>query len=84
MAEPNNFDVMKAMAQQSKDIRIAPIGNIISARKVKAGTQITIGFGADVVGGLATGQYVGGLILCDKDQFDETKAALRKATEGEA
>jgi len=52
---------------------------LVGARKVKAGTQVTIGVGGDVVGGLATRKYVGGLLLCDSDRFKEVKAQMEQA-----
>jgi hypothetical protein len=78
----NNFDVMKAMGEQNKDIRLAPMANILRLQKVKAGTQITIGVEGDVVGAIANGRFVGGLILADKAQFDETKRQLQAKAEG--
>jgi hypothetical protein len=78
MAEVSNFDVMKRMSEKNLDIRLAPVGNILSARKVRAGTQITIGFGDDVVAAIAAGRVCGGLILADKAQFDETKRELER------
>ena len=79
----NNFDVMKAMGEANKDIRLAPLGNIVRLRKVKAGTQITIGFQGDVVGAIYAGRFVGGLILADKCQFDETKRELEEGSPNE-
>ena len=45
----NNFDVMKRMSDEDQDIRLAGLGNIISMKKVKAGTQITLGVQGDVL-----------------------------------
>jgi hypothetical protein len=72
----NNFDVMKRMCEFDRDIRLAPLGNIIRLQKTKAGTQITIGVEGDVVAAIANGRLVGGLILADKAEFDQTKREL--------
>jgi hypothetical protein len=77
----NNFDVMKRMALENKRIMIAPLTNVIQAQKVKAGTKITIGVMGDQVRAIACDEYVGGLILADSKQFEETKAQMAKEME---
>ena len=76
----NNFDVLKVMGERNMDIRIAPLVNITNLRKVRAGTQVTIGVEGDVV--LAIGieqKFLGGLILADKTEFMAVKAELEAA-----
>jgi hypothetical protein len=75
----NNFDVMKEMAKRNGKIMLSPLNNITNVRKVKAGTQITIGVAGDVVGKIALGEMVGGLILCDKAEFDAIKIEMDRA-----
>lgn len=77
MSEPNNVDVLKAMGEANKDIRMAPLGNILRVQYTKLGTQITIGVEGNLVAAIMNGRFVGGLILADKRQFDEVKAELR-------
>jgi hypothetical protein len=77
----NNFDVMKAMCEANGKIQIAPLKNILNMRKTKRGTLVTIGihgdfFGGDVLMGLLEGNYIGGLILCDKAEFENTARAI--------
>jgi hypothetical protein len=73
----NNFDVMKAMSAENKDIRLAPLDNVTNLQKTKAGTLITIGAPGDLVAAIGVHrQFVGGLILADKIQFNETKERL--------
>lgn len=72
----NNFDVLKAIGERNGSIQLAPLSNIINMKKVKAGTQITIGVGGDVIFGIMEGKYVGGLILADKAQFDAIKEEM--------
>lgn len=73
----NNFDVLKVMGERNLDIRLAPFANVTNLRKVRAGTQVTIGVEGDVVAAIGLqGRFVGGLILADKAQFEETKREL--------
>ena len=74
----NNFNVMREMGKRNLDIRLSPISNILRMRKVKAGTQITIGVAGDVITPITSGEMVGALILCDKKQFDRVKAELER------
>jgi hypothetical protein len=76
MPRPNNFDVMKAMCAANRKIQIAPLGNILRMRKTKRGTEVTIGVSGDIIMELMAGDYVGGLILCDKAEFEETAQAI--------
>lgn len=80
----NNFDVLKRMGELNRKIQLAPLGNIVNVRKVKAGTQVTIGVGGDVVGSIAAGDFVGGLILADKSEFEATRDELAKAVQPKA
>lgn len=72
----NNFDVLKRMGSRSGKVQLAPLGNIISAKMVKAGTQVTIGVGGNIIHGIMNGEYVGGLILADKAEFEATKSEM--------
>lgn len=72
----SNFDVLKKMSADNLDIRIAPIGNVLNMKAVKAGTQITIGVQGNMIGAILSGELIGCLMLYDKKQFDETKALL--------
>ena len=72
----NNFDVLKEMGLRNLDIRCAPLDNITNMRKVKAGTQITIGFAGDVINSILTGELIGMFILADKRQFNDLKSEL--------
>jgi hypothetical protein len=79
MGKVNAFDVFSHMVEtDDKAITMAALGNITELRKVKAGTNVTIGVAGDVVGSIYNGKYVGGLILCDKKRFDEVKAELER------
>ena len=75
------FDVLKVMCERNMDIRLSTLDNVTYLRKVKAGTQITIGFGGDVVAGVAKGQFIGGMLLVDKEQFNALKRELEALAE---
>jgi hypothetical protein len=78
------FDILKTMSEENQDVRLAPLGNISYLRKVRAGTNITIGVAGDVVAAIGIhGRFVGGLILADKEQYRATEARLRRG-QGEA
>ena len=66
-----------------KEFRLAPISNIMSARKTKHGTQITMGIGDDIVGKIMNDELVGGFIFCDRKHFREVQEKLETPdTEG--
>lgn len=75
----NNFDVLKRMGETcGEKLQIAPLDNIINLRKVRGGTQVTIGVAGDVVAALGIEhRFVGGLILADKETFDALKARMQ-------
>jgi hypothetical protein len=84
MPKANSFDVFKIMcASDNKKLQLSPLGNILGAKKVKAGTQVTIGVSGNVVTGITFGQYVGGLILCDKDEFERIAKMLEEGKSAE-
>jgi hypothetical protein len=73
----NNFDVLKRMSADNRDIRMAP-SNLLRANYTKAGTQVTMGVEGNVVGGLLNGNLVACLLLWDREQFNATKAQLEQ------
>lgn len=80
----NNFDVLKRMGETCGDkLQLAPLDNITNLRKVRTGTEVTIGVAGDVISVLGIEhRFVGGLILADKATFDALKAEMqREATE---
>jgi hypothetical protein len=79
MPKVNNFDVLKVMGERSGKIQLAPLSNIGNMKAVKQGTQLTIGVAGNVISGLMLGEYVGGLILADKVEFEAVKAELEAA-----
>jgi hypothetical protein len=71
------LDVFSRMvATDDKAFRLAPMSEILGARKVRAGTQVTIGVGDDICLQIAEGSLVGGFIFCDRKRFEEVKAQI--------
>jgi hypothetical protein len=68
--------------RDDKALKLAPMSNIMQARKVKAGTKVTIGVEGNVVAQILTRQFVGGLILCDRSRYEEVKAEMEAELAG--
>lgn len=75
----NNFDVLKQMAAENQDIRLASTENITNMKMVKAGTQITIGVPGNIIGAIYHGDLSACLMLFDSKQFAKMKARLESA-----
>ena len=74
----NNFDVLKRMAAENKDIRLGT--DVLNMKAVKAGSQITMGIAGNVLAALMFGELNACLILYNKKQFLETVAAMESET----
>jgi hypothetical protein len=66
----------RMMERDDKNFKLAPLSNIIEARKVKQGTRLTIGVGEDICAKILADELVGGFIFCDRKRFEEVKAEL--------
>ena len=76
----NNFDVLKTMAERNLKISIAPLSNVIRANYyAKRGTEVTIGCAGQIVVELERGAFVGGLILADREQYEQICKELAAA-----
>ena len=77
----NNFDVLKEMGVRDMKVGLSPLDNIVNLKKVKHGTQVTIGVAGDLVAALGIEhKFVGGLILADKDEFNALKSEMQKSS----
>ncbi len=75
MPQPvNNFDVLKRMCADNKDIRMGT--DVLNMKAVKAGSQITMGIAGNVLAKVMFGELNACLILFDKKQFEQTKATM--------
>lgn len=70
----SNFDVLKKMAADNLDIRIAT--DMLNAQMTKKGTQVTFGVGGDVIASLMTDKLCCCLLLWDREQFNKVKKEL--------
>jgi hypothetical protein len=75
--KPNGFDVMKEISRRNGPIFMVPIGNILRMNKVKAGAQLTIGVPFEIMMGLVQDKYLGGLYVCDREEFARVEAELK-------
>jgi len=77
MKKVSAFEVFLQMQNSDdKALKLAPLSNIIEARKVKEGTKVTIGVGEDICLKIMADELVGGLILVDRKRFNEVKAEM--------
>lgn len=80
MANVSFFEVLKRMADtDNKALQLAPLSNLSGARYGKHGTKITIGFPGNVCSDLMDGNFIGGLMLIRRDEYEKVKAELEKA-----
>lgn len=70
----NNFDVLKRMAAENKDIRLGT--DFLGAQNTKQGTRVTMGAAGDVVTGITLGDLRACLLIFNVKQFNEIKAAM--------
>lgn len=79
-----HFDICKEMAKRSMDIRLSPLDNIANMKLVnkKRDTEITIGIEGDMLNPIFRGKYVGGLLLCNKEQYFQLKEELERGSQG--
>lgn len=79
------WDVIKHLGEtNNRSLRLAPMSNVLNVRKVKAGTQVTIGVGEDIIAGIANGSLVGGFLYCDRAVWRAAEAQLSAEAEGPA
>lgn len=76
--EVNNWDVLKAMSARNMDIGLAPLSNVegVTYNQRKGGSLVRIGFPGNILGKIARGGYLGGLILADADQYEQVRKEL--------
>jgi len=83
MPKVSPFDIMREMSSRNLDIRFSHLNNVTNLQRTKGGdTLVTIGVAGDIVAALGVrGQFVGGLIICDKDEYHRVEAELVKLAE---
>ena len=67
-----HFDICKEMARRGMDIRMSLLENVTNLRYSKhtKGTTISIGIDGNLVADIGLkNKFVGGLLLCDREQY---------------
>ena len=72
----NAFEVLRVMEERHLNLRLTPLDNVLTVRRVPGGTEVTICVAGDVLEPLTLGRFVGGLILANKAQFDQVREEL--------
>jgi hypothetical protein len=70
--KPGHFEICREMAKRNMDIRMSLLENVtnISYSKRTQGTTVSIGIDGNLVGAIALEhKFIGGLLLCDKEQY---------------
>jgi hypothetical protein len=68
--------VLRMIDTNDKGIELAPLDNITNLRAVRAGTNVTIGVSGDRVGSIYRGDYLGGLLLINRERFNAVLAEM--------
>ena len=71
----NNFDVLKRMCSENKDIRLCTTVTKMNYDH-KKGTEVSIGVPGNVCFDVSDGKLSACLLLFDKKQFGELKAKM--------
>lgn len=71
----NNFDVLKRMAAESKDIRICTTVTKMNYDH-KKGTEVSIGVPGNVCFDINDGKLSASLLLFNSEQFEELKKTM--------
>lgn len=78
----DNWAILREMSLRDMNIGLAPLGNVVQVQLTKAGTQVTIGWPGDIVAKLARGEFLGGLILADAEQYAQIRKELENKRKG--
>ena len=83
--EVGHFDICKEMAKRGMDIRMSLLENVTNLRysNRNKGTTVSIGVDGKVVTPIFQGKFVGGLLLCDKEQYFSVKRELEETRQKE-
>ena len=74
----SHFEICKLMAERGLDIRLSTVDNITEMRlhRNKKDTMVTIGIQGNIIGEIFHGKLVGGLLLCNAEQYQQIKKEL--------
>lgn len=79
--KPGHFDICREMAKRNMDIRMSPLENVtnLSYSKRTKGTTVSIGVDGNLVGSIFHNEFVGGLLLCNREQYFALAKELENA-----
>jgi hypothetical protein len=77
MADVNNFDVLKRMASENKDIRLCSTITDMSYN-AKRGTKVSVGVPGNVCFDINSRKLNAVLLVFDISQFDELKKQMEE------
>jgi hypothetical protein len=80
-SKPGHFEICREMAKRGMDIRMSLLENVTNVRYSKRtkGTAVTIGVDGNLVAAIGLdNKFVGGLLLCDREQYFAVAAELEK------
>lgn len=83
--KPGHFDICKEMAARSMDIRMSLLENVTDLKYSERtkGTKVTIGIDGNLVGAIGLeNKFVGGLLLCDREQYFAISKELEDKANG--
>ena len=87
MKEVGHFDICREMARTRKDIRMSLLENVTDLRYSKRtkGTLVTIGIDGNLVAAIGLEhKFIGGLLICDKEQYMAVKRELEERANPES
>jgi hypothetical protein len=77
-----HFDICKEMCKRNMDIRMSTLDNVTNlqySNRTK-GTTVSIGVDGNIVAAIGIHQkFVGGLLLCDREQYMALKKELEES-----
>ena len=82
--KPGHFDICREMARRNMDIRMSLLENVtnVSYSKRTQGTTVSIGVYGNIVAAIGVeNKFVGGLLLCDREQYFAIAKELEAATD---
>lgn len=82
MSKPvNNFDVLKRMSAENKDIRLCTTITEMNYSAKKGGTEVSVGVPGNVCFQFQSGELNALLLVFSIKQFDEMKAKMEQESE---
>jgi len=79
----NNFDVLKRMSAENKDIRLCTTITELNYSAKKGGTEVSVGVPGNVCFEFDSGKVTAFLLVYDVKQFNEMKAQMAASQESD-